>query len=343
MTDLERIAALERFGYNRAQAQFLCLAALHGGYFLRRQFAQFHGCRDGGTVTQLIQGALTRGHVRASTWRHKTQLYHLCARPFYEALGQGNNRNRRAHELLTIKNKIMGLDFVLAHRNYTYLATEHEKLDHFTRILQIDPSRLPTKLYHRGGSAETAARYFVENFPIFIGPAPETGGLPVVSFCFIDEGLLSLSRFETWLADYTRLFSSLSELQMIYVAASSRHFDRARRMFERFLGRGFHPLNGNGNHGAAQSLLEYFKARRRYETKQFGLFDKAGLIELRDAQERYSSKENEALYQHWKEAGDDAIRAVLTPKSSLAAQIRGTFSTYLLEHDYGLFGDFPNV
>ena len=341
MTELERITALQRFGYSQAEARFLCLAALHGGYFLRRQYAQFLGRRDGGTVTQLIQAALSRGHVRASTWRQKTHLYHLCARPFYEALGQGDNRNRRARELLTIKNKVMGLDFVLAHRDHIYLATEQEKLDHFTRILKIDPSRLPAKLYLGSKSTETTARYFVEKYPVFIGPAPDRGGLPVVSFCFVDEGMVSLSRFETFLAQYGALFASLSEFQLIYVAASAAHFAGAQRMFERFVSQGTDGLNGAGNHGEIQRLLDYFRARRLYETKQFALFDRASLIALRDAQQRFSGEENEALYERWKQAGDEAIRQILPPRPSAATQIRGTFSTYLLEHDYGLFGDFP--
>ena len=342
MTELDRVAALERLGYRRVQAKFLCLTALHGGYFLRRQYAQFLGCRDGGAVTQLIQAALRRGHVRASTWRQKTQLYHLCARPFYKALGQGDNRNRRARELLMTKNKIMGLDFILAHREYTYLATEEEKLDHFVRILKIDPSNLPTKLYHGSKSTEATVRYFVEKYPVFIGPVPHMGGLPVVSFCFIDEGMVSLSRFETYLAQYGSLFASLSEFQLIYVAASEAHFGRAQRMFERFVNQGTDGLNGAGNDSEIQGLLAYFKARRLYEAKQFALFDRAGLIGLRDAQERFSGKENEALYERWKQAGDEVLGQIPAPKSSAAAQIWGTFSTYLLEHDYGLFGDFPN-
>jgi hypothetical protein len=37
MTDAERIKALQALGYNKREAAFLCLAAPHSGYFLRRQ------------------------------------------------------------------------------------------------------------------------------------------------------------------------------------------------------------------------------------------------------------------------------------------------------------------
>ncbi len=38
MSSAERIAALKGLGYTEREAAFLCLAALHGGYFLRRQY-----------------------------------------------------------------------------------------------------------------------------------------------------------------------------------------------------------------------------------------------------------------------------------------------------------------
>ena len=95
MTTEERTRALTRFGYTGSEAGFLCMAGLHGGYFLRRQYAEFLGRQDGGTVGQLIEKALDLGHAHASTYGGRTQVYHLSARPFYAALGQGDNRNRR--------------------------------------------------------------------------------------------------------------------------------------------------------------------------------------------------------------------------------------------------------
>lgn len=180
--------ALEQFGYSEPEAGFLSLAALHGGYFLRRQFVAFLGRQDGGTVTQLSQKTLAQGHARTSTWRQNTQLYHLCARPFYEALGQGDNRNRRPREVTAIKNKVMGLDFVLGHRKVPYLSTEQEKLDYFTGHLRLDPSRLPSQRYRSATGGVTTTRYFVDKYPLFVAPPPREGLAPVVSFCFVDEG-----------------------------------------------------------------------------------------------------------------------------------------------------------
>jgi hypothetical protein len=43
MTASERMAAVETLGYTPREDRFLTIAALHSGYFLRRQFTAFAG------------------------------------------------------------------------------------------------------------------------------------------------------------------------------------------------------------------------------------------------------------------------------------------------------------
>lgn len=340
MTAGERIQALRRFGYSELEAAFLCLAALHGGYFLRRQYALFLGGKDGGNVTQLVQKGLANGHFRSSTWRQNTQLYHLCARPFYEALGQGENRNRRAREILTIKNKLMGFDFVLAHRRVQYLATEQEKVDYFTRTLKLDLSALPAKLYRSRQSSAATARYFVDKYPIFLSPADEEAAPALVSFCFVDEGMVSLSRFESYLAQCRSLFGSLRGFHLVYIAAGDVHFGPAQRAFENFIRSDSAASRGPFECPAGQ-LLEYFEARRLYENGQLASFDRAKLVQLRQARKEFSNEEHEALYARWKASGPASAVEVAGSETARRPLILGAFSTFLLEHDYELFGRFP--
>jgi hypothetical protein len=63
MTNEERIGAVQDLGYNEREASFLILAALHGGYFLRRQYAAFCGHEPRGSAECLIEKALLKGHV----------------------------------------------------------------------------------------------------------------------------------------------------------------------------------------------------------------------------------------------------------------------------------------
>src|ERR1051325_6119720 len=128
LTDSERRDGLTRLGYTSREAAFLCLAALHAGYFLRRQYAQFLGTSMSGQVAALIEKVLANGHAEATTFAGDIHIYHLCARPFYAVLGQEDNRNRRTRQPATIRKKLMALDYVLAHPDHRYLATEQEKL-----------------------------------------------------------------------------------------------------------------------------------------------------------------------------------------------------------------------
>lgn len=341
MTDRERVAALRRLGYGEIQARFLTLAALHGGYFLRRQYAHFTGREDGGTVTDLMQKALDRGHVRASTWRQNTQLYHLCSRRFYAALGQEDNRNRRRRQLPTIKNKVMGLDFVLAHLEKHYLATEQEKLHYFTGTLQLETSVLPAKRYINNGHATD--RHFVEKYPIFLSDSVHPAASPVVSFCFVDEGTSGLSAFWTFLVHYRKLFARLREFQIIYVAATPNHFSTAAKAYARFARGEASPNGSTVTLSPTARMLEHFEARQLYETQQWNSFDRAKLLRFRDDRTEFSGPEIEALYERWKTKGHDGLVEILDGREFLHAPNHSNFSTYLLEHNYGLFDSFASL
>src|SRR5215813_2044747 len=68
MSNEDRLIALSRFGYTEREAAFLCLAALHGGYFMRRQYGDFAGKEAGGIATSLIEKALAKEHASVSTY-----------------------------------------------------------------------------------------------------------------------------------------------------------------------------------------------------------------------------------------------------------------------------------
>jgi hypothetical protein len=61
MTDDERVAALWGLGYTEREAAFLVLAALHSGYFLRRQYLTFTGAYKGRVDDLLVRKVIERG------------------------------------------------------------------------------------------------------------------------------------------------------------------------------------------------------------------------------------------------------------------------------------------
>jgi len=338
LTNAERMQALQRLGYTDREASFLCLAALHGGYFLRRQYGQFLGHPLGGTAAALVEKLLAQGHVQVATYAANANIYHLSARPFYAAIGQEDNRNRRLRQPATVKNKLMGLDFVLAHREHQYLATEQEKLDHFVGTLGLDKSLLPTKRYASQG--QITERYFVEKFPLFITPSSHAACSPVVSFCFVDEGLADLSGFSTFLERYGPVCATLREFQLIYVATHDGHFKGAAREFARFFEGQLRAQNLAADDPLVTRLLDHFEARRLYESQQWASFDRAKLLRFRDERQEFSGEKYDALYQQWTQEGASALKKALNPAASSAAQFCGIFTTYRLDQNYDLFGKY---
>src|SRR5213592_572731 len=207
MTPLERIEGLQNFGYDLEEARFLCTAALHSGFFLRRQFLAFIDGTKGWKDVVLLNKLKANGHCRVTFFRHSRMVYHLSAKPLYDALGEKDNRNRREHQPSTIKNKIMGLDYVLEHPKYLYLATEREKLDYFLHTRNIVPANLPARLYSSPHGHDPKAKHFVESYPIFLPTDKDEARVP--HFCYVDEGLQTTDRFATYLSQYRRLFRGL--------------------------------------------------------------------------------------------------------------------------------------
>src|SRR5216683_2264338 len=218
MTNDERIAAIRRFGYTGREAAFLCLAALHGGYFLRRQYDAFLQRRCGGNTDRLIEKAVSQNHVRVHESANRTQVYHLRASRFFDVIGEEDNRNRRWRQPYPVKVKLMGLDFVLAHQQHHYLATEAEKLDYFVGTLGLNHSFLPQRTYRSRHGRTITTRYFVDKFPLFLSGASSAPS-PVVWFCYVDGSTGKPSGFDTYLLQYRELFSRLDRFAVIYVAA----------------------------------------------------------------------------------------------------------------------------
>lgn len=326
MTNEERVQNLQSFGYSETEARFLCLAALHSGYFLRRQFISFSGAVRGRVPANLIAKLLDKGHVKALCYRYGRIVYHLSSKPIYEALGQADNRHRRQRPVFSIKNKLMTLDFVLRHPDHTYLATEREKLQYFLGQLKLDPEVLPRANYRSREKSTITARYFVDKFPIFLSAAPEIGAPPVVSFCYIDEGLQSFSGFEYYLRQYWQLFAALTRFQVVYVALSKWPFGRAERMFQKM-------VVGSGAE-STNRLLNHFRERDSFERKNMTALTQEVLIRLRSELKEFSGSKYNELFSVWKRGRDAEVQTAMSPRKGNVA----SFSSVVLEGDYDLFG-----
>lgn len=327
LTEAERNDALTRLGYTPREAAFLVCAALQSGFFLRRQFCQFIHKEVGGTAAALIERLIAFGHATGIEGCRNTQVYHLNSRPFYAAIGDEDNRNRRLRPPTVIKSKLMSLDFVLDFPDRDFMATEAEKVAFFTGRLGIDAADLPAKDFRSPTATDSTTRHFVDKYPLSVNDG-------VVQFTFIDEGLAGVERFASHLNQYMRLWTRLPQFELVYVADSKRLFHSAHRLFERFCKTG----SAREQPVDVERLLHHFADRRAYAEGALHSFDRSRLLQMRDDRQLFSGRAFEVLFDAWKNGGEEAIRTAFAWQKNTSTRLNGCFQTHLLEHSYDVFG-----
>jgi hypothetical protein len=330
----DRAEALMRFGYNARQASFLALVAAHGGYFIRRQFLAYLGRGHGAVTVEFLRAVLSRGHAIGARLRSHAQVYHVTAKPLYVAIGEPDSRHRRRHELSTIRRRLMGLDFVLAHRDWTFFATERDTLDFFTHDHQLPRALLPATQYT--GQDETSTqttRYFTERFPIGV-----TADRSLVVLAYVDDAEVTEAGFERFLRGYAPLCRRLSShVQLTFVTAVDGQAPLAERAFTRILGR----LDGGecGLHDATESeLFAYVRARDACEHGALAGLRQEELDAMRERLQRFQQATAEDLYRAWQTSGDDAVRAFISRRQPVTHVARMRLAVHRLPFDYRPFG-----
>lgn len=321
------IENLRGFGYTQDEARFLYLVATHSGYFSARQYLAFTGAKSGEKSMALTQKVLGKGHAAARLLLRNGRVYHLFSRLLYRAIGRENLRNRREHAVEHIRTKLAVLDFVLAHLDYRYLETETEKVDYFCRKLSISRTLLPSKRYKGAIREKTTDRYFVDKFPLFF--AAESSSSPVITFSFVDPGLLSLASFETHLFANSNLFAAVPQVNFVYIATRPKHFAAARELFLAMAPRTTDPDPGVEG-------LRYFHYRHMWETKQYARLNAEQIEFLKESKERFNDALTDIRYQQWLD-GQITAGAVSEEFRRLAPRREVSFRTELVDGQTALF------
>src|SRR5216684_1364023 len=296
------IENLRSLGYTLDEARFLYLVAMHSGYFSARQYLTFTHAKSGEKSMAFTQKVLGKGHATPRLLLRNGRVEHL-------------------------RTKLAILDFVLGHLDYRYLETEDDKVAYFCRELGIGRFVLPVKHYAGAIRERTTARYFVDKFPMFF--SPDSSSSPVVTFSFVDPGLLSLASFDIHLFAYGSLFSALPQVQFIYIATRPNHFDAARELFELTAPRVTNPDPGVEG-------PRYFHYRHQWESKQYEKLDAEQVEYLNTATERYRDPRIEALYRPWL-LGQIPANAVTEEFRRLAPRRNVSFRTELVDGQAALF------
>jgi len=183
-------------------------------------------------------------------------VFHVCARSLYAALGEEHNRNRRLAESDAVTRKLMTLDFVLAHPNARFWATEADKV----LLLQersvphaLWPSHVYAAKRHTGMRPTT--RYFVDKMPWY--RQAEDSRLWIA---YVDADV-TLRGFETFLGQYRGLLSAVPS-GVTYVGAAAWP-GAVQRVFDKVI-----VVGEAGSHGLG-NFLDYCRLRRCVEAREF--------------------------------------------------------------------------
>lgn len=170
----ERAQAVAAFGFTERQARFLVEVMVHSGVFVPRQYGTFAGIVHGQKTHDFLRRLVERGYavpIQVGPL-HRGRLFHLRYKPLYTAIGETDNRHRKAAPLGRMVERLMILDAVLADRTMTWLGTEGDKRSY---CLRIDRPLTPFEMPHLtfGTGPTRTVRYFPDKLPIGI----ERGGV----------------------------------------------------------------------------------------------------------------------------------------------------------------------
>ena len=107
----ERVNAVQLFGFTERQARFLVHVLVHSGVFLERQYRASARVAHGQKTHDFLAKLVGRGYAKAITpgALHRGRLYHVHFKPMYRAIGEPDNRHRKAAELGRFVERLMVL------------------------------------------------------------------------------------------------------------------------------------------------------------------------------------------------------------------------------------------
>jgi len=190
----------------------------------------------------------------------------------------------------------MLLDAVIAHPEVTWLATEREKVAHFTRESRLRPRDLPHLRF--GNEHGRTLRFFPDKLPIGI----EADGRGHV-FVYLVTRRLPVD-FRAFLHRHAEVLRTLSmwRIQLLFPRHLAGVMSRYEAAVEDELAT---PLQST-----TLDELKWFFEQRQQATVSPALVAEA---RFRHAEEAFATPRFRVLYRTWQQYGDAALAAVVTP------------------------------
>jgi hypothetical protein len=315
MTWEERVDAIVGHGLTERQAGFVVTVMLHAGVCLGRHYCAFAGITHGRKVHDFFRLLTDRGYATAQPCRHnRARVYHIHHKPLYAAIGEPDNRHRKPTPLPRALERMMVLDAVLADRGRTWLATEQDKLAHFTLLRPI-PRRDVPSLTFTGEDGETV-RYFPDKLPIGISADGES-----YTFLYLATRPGPVD-FRAFLERHAELLRALPawKIRLLFPSHLARVARAYRAAFREQVAMPLRPSN-------LEDLRWYFQTRRKPPKGPHERFDQTARA--------FDTPRFRALYRAWCERGDSVLDATLSPVLATSIERRtGQLECHVLPHHY---------
>jgi len=319
MTADQRLAQMTALGFTERQARFLVTVTLHAGVCLGRQYCASSGIARGQVMHDFFKLLIDRDVATAYPRAHgHTYVYHLHAKPLYTAIGEPNSRFRRPTPLARAVERVMVLDAVLAESELRWLATEREKVTHFSHQTRLQPHEFPHLTF--GTPPSTTVRYFPDKLPIGV----DAGSWRHV-FVYLVTRRLPVD-FRSFLHRHAELLRALPEwtIRLLLPRHLAGVVGRYQAAVRDELAT---PLRSD----TFDELRWFFEQRRRAGDRPVMVAD----ARFQRAQEVFATPRFRVLYRNWLQDGEPALQATLSPVLSEALEHRrGALEWRVLEHDY---------
>ena len=296
-----RVAAVMEFGFTERQARFLVHVLVFSGVFLERQYRAFTGLVHGQKTHEFLTKLVDSGYATAITpgALHRGRFYHVQFKPLYEAIGEANNRHRKAASLGRFVERLILLDAVLADHRHAWLGTEHDKRAYFREALEreLPDDWYPHLTFHSG--ADKTTRFFPDKMPIGV---PLKGERQHV-FLYLATREIPMD-FRVFLLRHADLLKAVDEWTIRVLVP--RRLRRAATLYRYAVRDAFMmPLEP----GQVHALEWFFRARRGELVCPSADPD----LDVATAARKYGAARFEALYRVWRQRGDNALWAMQLP------------------------------
>ncbi len=285
----DREKALESLGWTGREAEWVALVCLHSGVFTRAQFCfYFDGAfrnRAERFVRALVDRRMAVEDDRA-IFPGGARACRISNKEIYRKLGIENVRHRREANASVLLRRLLSLDYVLEHPEFSWLPTEPEKVSCF-ESLGIDRRRIPHRIYQ--GAVGKQTRYFALKLPIAVDTK-------TAAFAYVDPGKDSDTELHSWGAAHGWLWRALREkglgVQVVVIGADHTATRRSKAALQSWSNgaseQGVHKAEGPTQDDPAvkaemQQIEDVMRRGDRAGLSKYGGFQGATLrlIELR--------------------------------------------------------------